>query len=106
MDVRHDIRKRLRKAFAPFLCVCAVIYFGYHTVQGRHGLIAYARLTQDLERARLAEAETATHRAELEARVALLRPDSIDPDMLEERARDLLGLVHPHDVIIYLPDAD
>jgi len=106
MTVRHDLHKLLRKAFAPFLCVCAVIYFGYHTVQGQHGLIAYARLGQELERARLAHQEARAARERLEARVALLRPDSIDPDMLEERARDLLGLVHPHDVIIYLPQSN
>ena len=50
-------------------------------------------LRDDLERQRLALAH----------RVGLLRPDSLDPDMLEERARMLLNYGHRDDRII-LPE--
>jgi len=36
----------------------------------------------------------------LERRVALLRGDGLSRDMLEERARDVLGLVHKDEVVI------
>jgi cell division protein FtsB len=39
-------------------------------------------------------------RARLERDVALLRPESLDPDMLDERARAILNLVHPDDLIM------
>ncbi len=35
-----------------------------------------------------------------ERRVALLRSDRIDPDMLDERARALLGLADPRDLTL------
>ena len=50
MGVLYDIRRYLRRAIAPCLCFCAVIYFGYHTVQGERGVIAYLRLGAGLER--------------------------------------------------------
>jgi cell division protein FtsB len=34
----------------------------------------------------------------------LLRPESLDPDMLEERARVLLNLAHPNDIVIMRGD--
>ncbi|HUF43773.1 MAG TPA: septum formation initiator family protein [Aestuariivirgaceae bacterium] len=39
-------------------------------------------------------------RIALDERVALLRPDSIDPDLLEELARTTLGFVRPNDLVI------
>jgi len=36
----------------------------------------------------------------LERDVALLRPESLDPDMLDERARAILNLAHPDDLIM------
>ena len=46
----------------------------------------------------------------LERDVALLRPESLDPDMLDERARAILNLAHPDDLIMMkrrqpVPDA-
>jgi len=36
----------------------------------------------------------------LEHRVSLLRPESVDPDMLEEQARSRLGLTDRDEVVI------
>ena len=36
----------------------------------------------------------------LERDVALLRPESLDPDMLDERARAILNLAHQDDLIM------
>jgi cell division protein FtsB len=41
-------------------------------------------------------------RAHWERRVALLRADSIDPDMLDERARALIGYTDPRDLTLLL----
>jgi cell division protein FtsB len=48
----------------------------------------------------LGAADLKQSRAYWERRLALLRPTSIDPDMLDERTRALLGYVHPHDVVM------
>jgi cell division protein FtsB len=39
----------------------------------------------------------------IERRVAALRPDSLDLDMLDERARQVLDLVHEDELVIQLP---
>jgi cell division protein FtsB len=38
----------------------------------------------------------------LEARAKLLRDSSLSADLLEERARSLLGFTHPNDYVIRL----
>ena len=40
-------------------------------------------------------------RARLESKVALLRPESIDPDLLDELARGNLELAKPTDVVAF-----
>lgn len=39
-------------------------------------------------------------RQTLENKVAMLRPGSIDPDLLEERARIMLGYQHPDELVV------
>lgn len=69
-----------------------VVYFAYHTVEGDRGVLAYLRLKAKLDEAELQLAKVTTDRQELEHRVLLLRPDHLDPDMLEERARIMLNM--------------
>ena len=40
----------------------------------------------------------------LERRVHLMRPSSIDPDMLDEQVRSVLGFAREGELIIYLDD--
>jgi cell division protein FtsB len=45
-------------------------------------------------------------RQTIEHRVSQLRPQSLDPDLLDERAREVLGFAHPNERVILLePDA-
>lgn len=39
-------------------------------------------------------------RQALENKVTMLRPGSIDPDLLEERARVVLGYQHPDEIMV------
>ncbi len=75
-------------------------YFGVNAYTGDYGI--NARQGLDLQMARLV-AERNTLRAERqrwERRVALLKPQHLDPDMLDERARALLDYVDSRDVIL------
>jgi cell division protein FtsB len=81
------------------------IYFGYHAVSGGRGLLASQLLHDELRAAekRLAAAER--ERSSLERRVQRLRPATLDPDLIDELARQTLSMVEPDDVIILLePD--
>lgn len=102
MDLRHEMRRRLRHAAVPVLCASAVAYFSYHAIQGDHGLITYLRYGQYIGSLQAEYNQTVQSRQALEHRVSLLRSQSLDPDLLEERARDVLGFAHPNDRVIYL----
>ncbi|MBV9522965.1 MAG: septum formation initiator family protein [Alphaproteobacteria bacterium] len=75
-------------------------YFGYHLVQGERGLLAWLRITQELKAAKVELARLDGERTALDRRVSLLRPEHIDRDMLDERARATLNLAGPHDIVI------
>jgi cell division protein FtsB len=95
----YDRRKsRPRQILVSLFCVCGLGYFAYHAVVGKRGLEARSRL---IERSRLLEREIArleARRARLEQEVRLI--DAADPDMVEELAIEVLGLVRPADRVV------
>jgi len=92
---------RRRNAIIPLVCVIVLSYFAYHAVYGRHGFIAWLSLqnTVDTLEQQLAEVR-GVHRM-LDQQVSLLRPESLDPDLLDERARATLGLTGPDEIVIF-----
>jgi cell division protein FtsB len=103
MQVSRDFSRRLKSLAAQLLGACVAGYFIYHAVQGDRGILAWLRVTQQLEAAQVELAKSGTDRATLEQRVALLNNSSLDLDMLEERARIMLNFSDPDDVVIFLP---
>ena len=91
---------RFRAFIFPVLALGAAGYFGYHLQIGDHGLQARADLERrkDVLAGELAGLTEVKQR--LERDVSLLRPESLDPDMLDERARAILNLAHPDDLIM------
>lgn len=80
----------------------AILYLGAHAVTGRQGLVAYVDL-QAQERAleqRVGELEN--ERAELAARAARLKPESLDLDYLDERARVILAAGESDELVFAL----
>jgi cell division protein FtsB len=100
MQLAIELRRRARHAIFPLLSACAIFYFGYHAVHGEYGLGAYLKLHKQIAALQVEHTDLVAQRTELEHRVSLLRPDSLDPDMLDERARALLGFAHPDDLVI------
>lgn len=100
MSILHELRKRARQITLPVLGACVAGYFVYHGVHGERGLIAWLVLNQQIREAKAVEAELAAERATLERRAALLRPDSLDPDLLEERTRFMLNYAHTDELVI------
>jgi cell division protein FtsB len=100
MSILSEIRKRGRYALLPVMCALATTYFGYHMVHGEFGLLAYWRLNQEIATLQKEYDSVLATRRALDHRDGLLRPGRIDPDMVDERARESLGFVDPHDLII------
>ena len=78
-------------------------YFGYHALHGERGFLAWRELRRDLVAVQRVEAELAAERTILDRRTALLRTDNLDPDLLEERARLLLGYGYSGDLVVLRP---
>jgi cell division protein FtsB len=77
-------------------------YFGVNAFTGTHGLRAQADLDHRLAVMQKELGHLKARRAEWERRVSLLRANRIDPDMLDERARALLGYADPRDITLLL----
>ena len=99
-------RKRLRSIFNTLalyaLAALLIGYFGINAYNGDRGLKAkedidrqMATLSAELDRLK-------TEQAQWERRIALLKSDDLDPDMLDERARTLLDYADPHDLTLML----
>jgi cell division protein FtsB len=99
-------RKRLRtvlNALALYIIAALVIgYFGVNAYSGNHGLRARQDLDQQIAQLSDELGSLKAERANWERRVVLLRPESIDPDMLDERARVLLNYADPRELTLRL----
>lgn len=74
-----------------------VTYFCYHAVQGDRGLLAHARLTEEIARARAVLDTLTAEEAALQARVERLSPQGLDRDLLDERARGMFNRIRPEE---------
>jgi cell division protein FtsB len=106
MSIGQILRRRARHVIAPMIGALLVAYFGYHAVQGDRGLLAYLQLTQEIKKAQLSLELFRADRELIERRVALLRPEGIEPDMLDERVRVMLNFAHKDEVVIMLQRAE
>lgn len=101
--LRSALGRTIRQIVGPVIGVSVVAYFAYHTVHGDRGLVALTHLQSEVARAQSTLDQVRGEREEMERRASLLRPDNLDPDLLEERARAVLNQSHPDDMVILLP---
>lgn len=77
-------------------------YLAFHVARGG---VSIHQLVENREAVRAAEAELARAEAEhahLAERVAMLRPETLDLDFLDERARVVLGWARPDEAVFLL----
>ena len=94
---------RPRQILAPVIFATVFGYFGYHLVNGDSGLLAMAHLQSEVQVADQNIDEAETTRKIWERRVSALRNQSLDPDMLDERARALLNYARKDEIIVFTP---
>ncbi len=104
MTVTVELQKRLRHVIAPTIGACVFGYFVYHAIQGDRGIMAWLQVSQQLAESRATLATLAVEREEVQRRVMLLSPSSLDPDLLDERARIMLNVAEPDDRLVIIRD--
>ena len=100
MILLRALRRRARFIVGPILGIALTGYFAYHLVEGDRGLNAWLRLNREIRTATANLDAVRAQRAALDLKVSELRPDHVDPDLLDERIRATLNLVSPDDIVI------
>ena len=99
------VRTRLRKIVLPivFYLVLGVTsgYLVWGASNGEHGLEAKVKFDADAIALQTQLAAVRDERARWEMRVASLRPESVDRDLLDEAAHGLLDRVAKDEVVIF-----
>lgn len=93
---------RSRRFDVIVTCVCLALlgYFAWHASKGPRGYPFHDNLAAEANGLADKLAEIEARRVAMENKVALMRPESIDPDILDELARSQLGMAAPSDVVV------
>ncbi len=93
---------RIRKSW-PILAICAFyVYLAFHALSGSQGLMSWVDYNDDIERL-TAELETLHDvKADLEFQVDALRAESLNRDLLDQRAREYAYISGANEMTIWL----
>jgi cell division protein FtsB len=100
MVARTRLGRILRGLVLHAVAASLIGYFAWQAFEGNYGLEARKGYEEDIARLTRERDDLQAKRKELERRLALLRPESIDPDMVEELARRDLGFATSRDIIM------
>jgi cell division protein FtsB len=100
--VLRSIRHRIRAIAPPLIFLAITYYFGWNAVHGKSGLEAQHVQQQELAQAIARYQAVEAERTAWQTKIADLNGQSIQPDMLDEQAREVLNLANPQDMVIDL----
>lgn len=106
MGLILEVQRRASHLWGPMAGIVLLVYFAFHIIQGERGIIALAQVQVEIKQALATKGRAAEVRRAWENRVERLRPESLDPDLLEERARAVLGLIRDDEVVILRPSGE
>ncbi len=91
------LRLNWKSFILTFIYVSLIGYFCFHMFSGSRGIITYFKLNSQIS---LLQSELEMVRAErltIEHKANLLKCDSLDLDLLEEQAKEILGFAKPQE---------
>ena len=91
---------QLRSYLPTTILAFLIFYFGFQALTGDRGLLSINQRRETLESKTVELAQLRAQREELEVRARLLRDNHLSADLLDERARSLLGFADPRDYVI------
>ncbi len=103
MILLRELRRRSVAVMGPVLGMAVTAYFLYNLIEGNRGLLAWLRTTQEIAATKAQVSSLEKKEAGLRRKDYELTPDHLDPDLLDERVRAVLGLVRPGEVVIREP---
>ncbi|MFM1817136.1 MAG: hypothetical protein RLZ98_3831 [Pseudomonadota bacterium] len=93
-------KQRWHGALVLIASMAGAVYFAHHAVSGTHGFESGSRLTAKSVQISREVAALVAVRDRLRVEVSLLATEPPDKDMVEELARDTLGLLYPNEQVV------
>lgn len=101
---KYRLLRRLLLSLALYSVAAATGgYFVWHGVHGQRGLRTGEEYEQKLTRLRFERDLLKLERMQWERRLALVKGENVDADILDEEVRRKLGRVHHNEVVVILP---
>lgn len=100
MALGRELKRRARSAAMPVVFLAITGYFCWNATQGPRGLVAYAQREDLLRQVQADHAAAVAEHDMWERRLGGLRPNHPDGDTIDERARSMLNLAQPNEVIV------
>ena len=94
--------ERMKPYFPSAMLLLLIVYLGVQALTGERGLLSGGAREAMLARREAQLAGILEQRRDLEIRARYLRTDSLSRDLLEERARAVLGFADPRDYVIHV----
>jgi len=95
-----ETRRKLKAAAMPAFLLALTAIFAWQATQGDHGLIMREKRKTELAQAEANLAAAKVERDNWERKVAGLTPSHLDKDALDQRARELLNLADPNEIVV------
>lgn len=102
MVTRTRLRAILNALALYALAALLIGYFGVNAYSGNRGLKAKEDIDRQISALSSELDRLQSEDIQWQRRIALLKSDDIDPDMLDERARALLDYADPNDLTLML----
>jgi len=94
------IHYKLRNNWLVLISLFLIIYFGFHSFCGERNIYRYFSLKREIaERQKVAQ-KYALQKQKLQLKVSHLSDTSLDPDLLDERARVVLNMAADDEFIV------
>lgn len=100
----YRVRKKITNSLQILFFVGLVSYFLYHALTGDRGLFTLIKNTAKLQELQIELDSFRAERFKTEHKVEILRPDSLDLDLLDEQARNLLSYAKNNEMIYIIDD--
>lgn len=100
MVIRTRLHRILQAATLYALAAAMIAYFGFHAYHGDHGIRAKQQFLVEIADLNAELQALRREKAEVDRRVVLMRTEALDPDMLDQRAREILNFADPRELIL------
>jgi len=81
----------------PTICAMIIVYF---LIYGLRGMQAKTNLLDEISVLEQQYGLVRERKRGLESHVELLQPNRVNPDFLDEKSREMLGLMHKDEIVI------